>query len=319
MTAGVAITGGAIVAPSGEVVPAASVPAEWRERVGRVERISALALAAGFQAVEQAGIDVGARRDDAGVVLGTAFGCFLTNAEFQRRVAAGGPSAASPRLFAATVSNAAAGELGIALGFAGPGITLSAGGASATAALGHAAALIERGAAQLLLAGGVDAGGPALASFIAAGGLEVGAPLREAAALAVIEPAELALRRGARVRGLLVGHGTGFEPEPNAAGRGLERAIAHALDGIRGDVVAIASAASPAMRALGERAATAVLGRPVRQLAFAGDVGHAMGASGGEALLRVLETEPSRGVVLIVDACASGHTAALAVRVGDGT
>jgi 3-oxoacyl-(acyl-carrier-protein) synthase len=315
----VAITGGAVVAPSGDAVPTASLSAEWRERVGRVERISALALTAGVRALAQAGLAVGPRREDAGIVLGTAFGCFLTNADFQRRVAAGGPSAASPRSFAATVSNAAAGELAIALGFAGPGITLSAAGASATAALGHAAALIGRGAAAVLLAGGVDAAGPALQSFIDAGALALGAPVREAAALAVLEDAWQARRRGARVHGLLVGHGMGFEPHAAAAaaGRGLVRAIVQAAGGARGEVVAVASAASPVMRAVAERAVTEALGRSVRQLAFEDGMGHALGASGAEALLRVLETEPSRGIVLIIDACASGHVAALAVRAGD--
>ena len=64
----------------------------------------------------EAGLAVtdGAPRPRVGVALGTAFGCFLTNAAYQRRVATDGPRAASPRLFAATVSNAAAGEVGIA-------------------------------------------------------------------------------------------------------------------------------------------------------------------------------------------------------------
>src|SRR5207237_450769 len=74
----------------------------------------------------------------AGIVLGTAFGCFLTNAAYQRRLAAEGPPGASPRLFAATVSNAAAGELAIAYRLAGPAVTVTAGGASGLAALGEA-------------------------------------------------------------------------------------------------------------------------------------------------------------------------------------
>ena len=321
MTSAVAITGGAIAVPTGDALPAASLPAEWRERVARAERISALTLIAGFEACAQAGLDVerGVRRERDGIALGTAFGCLLTNAEFQRRVAAGGAAAASPRLFAATVSNAAAGELGIALGFAGPGITLTAGGASGTLALGHAAALIESGAANLLLAGGVDAVGAALVSFVAAGGLEVGAPLEEAAAFLVLEHAEAAHRRGAPVRGLVVGHGAGFESDPQAAsaGAGLAPAVERALGGARDDVAAIACAASPAMRGLASRVASSVLGRPVERLAFGGGVGHSLAASGARAVLHVLESMPLGKAVLIVDACASGHAAALVVRAGD--
>ena len=114
MTTPVAITGSAVVAPDGAAAPTGALPVEARERAGRVERISGLALAAGAAALADAGVAVGIRRARAGVVLGTAFGCFLTNAEYLERFAAGGMAAASPRLFAATVSNAAAGEVSIA-------------------------------------------------------------------------------------------------------------------------------------------------------------------------------------------------------------
>ena len=85
----VAITGGSSAVTAPDASPADSLPAEWRERVARVERVSALALIAGFGACGRAGIRLGdgARRERAGIVLGTAFGCLLTNAEFQRRVA----------------------------------------------------------------------------------------------------------------------------------------------------------------------------------------------------------------------------------------
>src|SRR5262245_65835715 len=114
-----------------------------------------------------------------GIVLGTAFGCLLTNAAFQRRFADGGPSAASPRLFAATVSNAAAGELAIAYRLGGPAITLTAGGVAGLAAVGHALDLLRTGHAEVLVAGGMDAVDAPLERWIHAGGLPADGPAGE--------------------------------------------------------------------------------------------------------------------------------------------
>jgi 3-oxoacyl-(acyl-carrier-protein) synthase len=323
VTVGVAITGGAVLAPGGGPVPGDALPGELRERISRVERVSGLALAAGFGALGDAGITLEARRERAGVVLGTAFGCFLTNAEYQQRFAAGGVGAASPRLFAATVSNAAAGEVSIALGLAGPGITLTAGCVSGTLALGHAAALAAAGDADVVLAGGVDAMGRALTAFLDAGGLAVGGPIDEAAALVVLEPLAAARQRGARVRGVVLGHGAGFEPDPAAAddaGDGLAHAMRTALSFAETVVTAVAVAAPPVTRGFVERAVRRVLGEAgIRRLAFEDAVGHSLGAAGPRTVLRVLESEAPGTPVLIVDACASGHVAALVVGVGAGT
>jgi 3-oxoacyl-[acyl-carrier-protein] synthase II len=146
---------------------------------------------------ELATID-GDPRPRLGIVLGTAFGCFLTNAAYQRRFAEGGPSAASPRLFAATVSNAAAGELSIAYRLGGPAVTLTAGSVAGLAAIAHAVDLIEAGQADALLAGGMDAADAALERWIAAGGLRASVPIGEGAGLLVLERTAHARARGAR-------------------------------------------------------------------------------------------------------------------------
>src|SRR5882724_12957861 len=124
-------------------IPLGHLPAAVRARAVRAERATQLLLAAGGRALAAAGLDAAAAPETrAGIVVGTAFGCFLTNAAYQRRLAAEGPSGASPRLFAATVSNAAAGELAIAYRLAGPAVTITAGGASGLAALGEAIELV---------------------------------------------------------------------------------------------------------------------------------------------------------------------------------
>src|SRR4029453_14865848 len=146
MTRG-AVTGAAAV-PGSELDGALRVlPEAIRTRAVRAERVTQLALAASGLALERAGR---AAPDDAprpghGIVLGTAFGCFLTNAAYQRRIAMEGVRVASPRLFAATVSNAAAGEIGIAYRLGGPAVTVSAGAAAGLVAIGHAMDLVASG------------------------------------------------------------------------------------------------------------------------------------------------------------------------------
>src|SRR5262249_42670516 len=188
-------------------------PEAVQARAARSERITALTLAAAGAALAAARLVPNgstAPNPRAGVVLGTAFGCFLSNAAYQQRFVEGGPAAASPRIFAATVSNAAAGELAIAYRLAGPGGTLTArarrggggvrlpaGAASGRAALGPASDLLRAGRADALVAGGVDALGGPLTRWLAAGGLAAGRPPAEAAALLVLETPASARQRDA--------------------------------------------------------------------------------------------------------------------------
>jgi 3-oxoacyl-[acyl-carrier-protein] synthase II len=291
-----------------------------RGRAARAERVSRLALAAADAALLDAGLRLvdGEPRAGIGIVVGTAFGCFLTNAAYQHRVAAGGPAAASPRLFAATVSNAAAGEVGVAYRLGGPAITLTAGAAAGLVALGHAADLLQAGRAGALLAGGVDAAGDALAAWQRDGGLDAGRPSTEAAALLVLERPDAAAARGARIRGTILGHAAGFEPDPGAAdaGEGLADAVAAALAdaGVAAsDVAAVALSAPPRLASLEARA----LG-PLRaaRLAPKDARGETFGASGPLGLLAALDAAPPAAVVVVLDVCATGHMAALVARRG---
>ena len=290
MSGPIAITGGHSVWPDGAELPAAGAAAALRERIARVERLPALALLAAAGALDAAGFDAAGPREDVGVVLGTAFGCFLTNAEYERRFAAGGMPAASPRLFAATVSNAAAGEVAIAFGLAGPGITLTAGAASGTVALAHAAATLDAASpVRALLAGGADAAGEALSTWIAAGGFD-GGPVADAATILVLETLASARGRGASIRGTILGWAVGFEPEPKQPGAGRRAAIARALARsglVDGDVGTVVSAARPRLA-----------------------------AAGPQAVLDAACTRPAGAVTLVVDACTSGHVAAMVVRSG---
>jgi 3-oxoacyl-[acyl-carrier-protein] synthase II len=319
----VVVTGAATRPRLAGAPPPAPLPPPVAERLPRVERISQLALEAAADALAQAGLSADwPRRDRAGVVMGTAFGCFLTNAAHAERLRARGPQWTSPRQFAATVSNAAAGEVAIAFGLAGPGITLTAGAASGLVALGHAADLLAAGRADVVLAGGLDATGDALAAWTTAGGLDVGRPLAEAAALLVLESRDNARRRGVTVRAAVLGHAAGFVGALDApgaadvlarvAGRACERAgvAPAALD-------VVVRAAPPGGNAMEAGVLRALVPAAVRVLSPKDEFGETLGAAGSLGLLVALQDAPVGAAVLVLDVCPSVHVAALVARAGD--
>jgi 3-oxoacyl-[acyl-carrier-protein] synthase II len=334
----VAITGTGVVAPLGALpelwgrgldrdarsisgpvreIPLDALPEVVRARARRAERVTQLTLAAAGSALATAGLAdaEGDARPRLGVVLGTAFGCFLTNAEYQEKLAQGGIAGASPRLFAATVSNAAAGELAIAYRLGGPAVTLTAGSASGLVALAHAGDMLRAERADALVAGGVDAHGAALDAWLRDAGFP---PATEAAAILVLETPGSARERRAPVVGTLEGWACGFEP---GAGRGragdglaaaIERALADAGIGSR-DVSVIASGGSP----VEEEALRRSFGASIaRRIAPKATLGETFGAAGPLGVLAALAEASSGAIALVLDACRSGHVAALLARVG---
>jgi 3-oxoacyl-[acyl-carrier-protein] synthase II len=294
-------------------------PDALHARAVRAERVTQLALAAAGEALAAAGLAVteGPPRPAIGVALGTAFGCFLTNHAYQRRLREGGPAVASPRLFSATVSNAAAGEIGIAWRLGGPAVTLSAGGASGLVALGCARDMLLAGRADAMVAGGMDAVGPALERWLAGAGVDPGFPPREDAGVLVLERPEAARTRGAASIGSLDGCGMGFEPQPEGprAGDGIEAAAVAALAeaGCSAARLALVVTAAPPALASAEDRALLRIGASPGRLAAKRLLGETFGAAGPLAVRLALETLRPGGTALVLDACSSGHAAAVVV------
>jgi len=302
----VAMTGAATMLAGDLTEAFDDLPEVVRARALRAERVTQLALVAAGGALTQAGqAEVeGPARPRCGIALGTAFGCFLTNAAYQRRLAADGARAASPRLFAATVSNAAAGEVSICYRLGGPAATLSAGAVAGLCAIGHAADLVASGRADLMVAGGMDACGPELERWLADGGLVTGeAPIRDGAAVVVLEATPAAGRWGH-----VLGHAEAFAPANDSAGAAA--ALRHALDdaGIApADVAAVVPVGSPLAAEAIERA----VGGAASRLSRSSDPAEAFAAGGPLALLAVLAVTPVDAPILVLQACSSGHVAAL--------
>src|SRR4029453_5051724 len=196
-----------------ETIPLDAVPEATRARTGRLDRICRLFLAASFLAVDDAALRIAPPdAERIGLSFGTGLRCFLSEAEFYEKVIEQGAAAASPRVFAYTVSSAAAGEVSIALGIHGPNVTSHMGLAAGLGAIASGCDLFELGKADVVLAGGADANGGALVQALrdmsllksADAALPFGdAPgvwPSEGAAVAILERADRARARGAQAR-----------------------------------------------------------------------------------------------------------------------
>jgi 3-oxoacyl-[acyl-carrier-protein] synthase II len=326
--------GGVLIDP----IPLAAVPADTRARIGRLDRICRLFLAASCLAVEDAELTIErADADRVGLSFGTGLGCLLSDAEFYDRVVEHGPAAASPRVFAYTVSSAAAGEVSIALGIQGPNVTSHMGLAAGVGAIGYGCDLLQLGKADVVLAGGADANGAALMQALRDMGLakpaEAARPFRDAvagvwpsegAAVAVLELEERARARGARVWAKVAGYASGFEPTLTTREPGIEgiaTAFHRALDaGQRspGEIDAVISSAhGTPLDACEQAALRAALGNVDPTLLTPKDgLGECFGASGalGVALAAGVLADAratSTEAVLVSSLCYSGSIAAM--------
>jgi 3-oxoacyl-[acyl-carrier-protein] synthase II len=220
-----------------------------RER--RTARFSQLAIAAAREAVADAGLEI-TRPDRVGVVLNSAIGGVPEAQHASETLVTEGARAISPLYVPSTIPNMAACEVAIDLGVHGPVMAGALACASGTYALLDARRLILAGEADVVIAGGTDAG----ICEVMIGGLSVmgalsarnddparasrpfdaerdGFVFAEGAAVLVIESAAHARARGARVYGSVAGgaltcdafHVSAPEPDGRFAARTIELAL----------------------------------------------------------------------------------------------
>jgi 3-oxoacyl-[acyl-carrier-protein] synthase II len=120
----------------------------------RLDRSHALAIGAAADALAQCGeLPAPARR---AVVCGIGLGAAATQEEQASRLHERGARALSPLVVPIVMPSSVAAHLSLRFGFEGPCLTLSAACASGAAAIGEGVELLRRGAADVVLAGGVD-------------------------------------------------------------------------------------------------------------------------------------------------------------------
>ncbi len=125
------------------------------EDVRRLPRLSQLAVAGCRLALADAGAERGAL-PRLGLVFGSAWGDLRSSEAFLLGYLARGPLGLSPLAFPSTVMNAMAAHAALAVGAQGPMLTLNENGVAGDLAVVHAARLIAAGRATAVLAGGVD-------------------------------------------------------------------------------------------------------------------------------------------------------------------
>lgn len=226
-----------------------------RRDARRLDRSSQFFWVATKEALDDAGLSY--EEDDpealrAGVLAGTGIGGIETMEEQMNVLFERGPDRISPLGIAMIISNMAGGVASIDFHLYGPNSTVVTACAASANAIGDAAAIIQRGAADVMVAGGGEASITrfALGGFSQARALSTnnddpagssrpfdadrdGFVMGEGAAVVVLEEYEHALARGAQMYGEVLGYGMSADgyhitlPRPGGAGAG--RAMTAAL------------------------------------------------------------------------------------------
>jgi 3-oxoacyl-[acyl-carrier-protein] synthase II len=225
-----------------------------RKEARRMARVTQFALVAANQAIEDARITgAGGNYDRMGVVLGSGMGILDPVVESLNVLNERGPSRISPFFIPMMLADTPAAVISISHGFRGPNMSVATACATGNNTLGEAAKVIQRGAADVMLAGGADA---CILPLVIAGFSVMGAlsehnhaPARasrpfdrhrdgfvasEGAAVLVLEELEHALAREAHIYGEFLGYGASADAfhisMPATNGEGAVKAMQAALE-----------------------------------------------------------------------------------------
>ena len=225
-----------------------------RKEHRRMARFSQMSVAAAGLAIEDARLNLAAREcDRIGVVMGNGNGGFPTTEDNARILVRRGGMKMSPFFIPMILPNMAAANVSRTYGLKGYTSTVITACAAGTQGIGEAAVAIRRGAADVVLGGGCEAG----ISQLGLGGFNVIKALSrqneepekasrpfdmkrdgfvpgEGAAVLVLESLEHAMNRGADILAEVIGYGVSSDAfhavQPDEDGSGAARAIQWALE-----------------------------------------------------------------------------------------
>jgi len=278
----------------------------------RMGRFAQFAVACSVMALADAGLVITeANAERVGVVINTGGGGLLETYDEALVIANRGPARVSPLYIPMMAPNMAACQPSIILGIRGPVVTSVAACAAGVQAFTEAAHILRRGEADVILAGGTEAGikDLPLAALANMGALARadGDPTRasrpfdkdrrgfvygEGAAVLVLEREKHARARGARVYAEVAGGaitGDAFHiTMPAPAGAGAARAMRRALEyaGVATeeiDYICAHGTGTPYNDLAETRAIKSVFGAHARTLAISSPksmIGHLLGAAG---------------------------------------
>ncbi|MBI2864863.1 MAG: beta-ketoacyl-ACP synthase II [Chloroflexi bacterium] len=283
-----------------------------RKEARRMDRFVQFAVAASMQAVEHAGLKIGAgNQNDIGVIIGSGIGGITSLSEQFKVLLERGPSRVSPFLIPMMITDMASGQVSIAIGAKGPNFCTTSACASGADAIGVAGEFIRRGDAKVIIAGGSEAPitpiGVAAFNSMRALSTRNDAPpkasrpfdagrdgfvIAEGAAVLILESLEHALDRGAPILAELLSYGATGDAfhitQPAEGGEGGVRAIKMALDKAGVDPTAVGyinahGTSTPLNDKLETMAVKSVFGDHAYKLAMSSTksmTGHPLGAAG---------------------------------------
>ncbi len=289
--------------------PAAHLDAR---RARRLDRFSALSVAASRMAIEHAGLAVAnGAASRSGVWIGSALGGVAFGEEQHAAYVERGVRGVAPTLALAVFGGAGASNVALDLGLTGPAVGNANSCASGAMAIGQAFHAVRDGIVDVALAGGAEAplapltfGAFALIRVLSQRNDDPATASRpfdrdrdgfvmgEAAAILVLEEREAALARGAQPIAEMLGFGASNDAyhmtAPRPDGRDAARAIRAALAdaGIGAERIGYINAhgsSTPLNEPAEARAIHAALGVDAGRIPVSGTkglYGHALGASG---------------------------------------
>ena len=288
-----------------------------RKEIKRLDRVTQFALVAAADAVIDAGIDF--EKIDpvqAGVILGSGIGGFITTAEQNERLIKRGPDRVSPFTIPKLMLNAAGANLSIKYGLRGQNYSVATACASATNAMGDAFRSIRMGNASIVMTGGAEAaltrmGLAAFQNMKALSGRNDepakasrpfdldrdGFLFSEGAGLLIFEELEHARARGAKIYAEIVGYGSSGDAyhitQPDQSGTGAATTMQLALEDAqlsndKIDYINAHGTSTPLGDIAETRAIKSVFGEHAKKLSVSStksQIGHTLGASGGIELV----------------------------------
>ena len=289
----------------------------------RTDRYIQFGLVAAREAMDQAGLPdrlEGELAESTGVILGTGLGGVGTLVDGISTNALRGPDRISPFLIPMGIPNTGAGQVAINFGMTGPNFATVSACASGGHAIGEASEIIRRGDAEMMIAGGSEAGivEPLVGGFASMRALSTrnddpkaasrpfdsgrdGFVCGEGCGVIVLEALEHAQARGAQPLAELVGYGATADAShitlPAPGGIGAVRAARRALQkaGLTPDDVDHVNAhatSTPEGDKAELQAIRTIFGEDAGRVAVTANksmIGHTLGAAGAiEAIATIL-------------------------------
>lgn len=287
----------------------------------RMEPFAQYAVAAAKEAYRDSGLDM--NQEDpfrAGVIVGSGVGSLQQAEGAQMKIVEKGPSKVNPLLVPLMISNMAAGNVSIQLGFRGKCTSVVTACASGTHCIGDAFRAIQYGDADIMAAGGAESSicPTGVAGFSALTALSNsedctrasipfdkerdGFVLGEGAGVVILEELEHAKARGARIYAEVVGYGATADAyhitSPAEDGSGAARAMELAMEeaGVKPEQVEYINAHGTSTHhndlfetraiklAFGEAAYKTVINSTKSM------IGHLLGAAGGVEFVACVKT-----------------------------